>query len=178
MRTLQNNHNFRTHIFFNPFLETILKERSNRHHRRRRPQGTSLTGTQTVPKHLFSAAQSVKNLPAAQIWFNSWVGRMPWRRQWQPTPGLLPGKSHGQRSLAGCRPGGHLESARLRTKTFTFTSSLLPAGPSPVLPGLHGAPRLQCALTHRLPRQVRRTSPASKSPTGEYCSFLGESRTF
>ena len=30
---------------------------------------------------------------------------MPWRRQWHPTPGLLPGESHGQRSLAGCRPG-------------------------------------------------------------------------
>ena len=30
-----------------------------------------------------------------------------WRRQWQPTPVLLPGKSHGQRSLVGCSPWGH-----------------------------------------------------------------------
>ena len=30
----------------------------------------------------------------------------PWRRQWQPTPVLLPGKSHGQRSLVGCSPWG------------------------------------------------------------------------
>ena len=29
------------------------------------------------------------------------------RRQWQPTPVLLPGKSHGQRSLGGCSPWGH-----------------------------------------------------------------------
>ena len=29
-----------------------------------------------------------------------------WRRQWQPTPVLLPGKSHGQRSLEGCSPWG------------------------------------------------------------------------
>ena len=29
------------------------------------------------------------------------------RRQWQPTPVLLPGKSHGQRSLVGCSPWGH-----------------------------------------------------------------------
>ena len=29
-----------------------------------------------------------------------------WRRRWHPTPGLLPGKSHGQRSLVGCRPWG------------------------------------------------------------------------
>ena len=29
-----------------------------------------------------------------------------WRRQWHPTPVLLPGKSHGQRSLVGCNPWG------------------------------------------------------------------------
>ena len=31
----------------------------------------------------------------------------PWRRKWQPTPGFLPGKSHGQRSLVGYSPGEH-----------------------------------------------------------------------
>ena len=31
----------------------------------------------------------------------------PWRRQWHPTPVLLPGKSHGWRSLVGCSPWGH-----------------------------------------------------------------------
>ena len=36
-----------------------------------------------------------------------WPGRLkPWRRQWHPTPVLLPGKSHGQRSLVGCSPWG------------------------------------------------------------------------
>ena len=39
--------------------------------------------------------------------FNPWVGKMPWRRKWQPTPVLLPGKSHGQRILAGYSPWGH-----------------------------------------------------------------------
>ena len=33
-----------------------------------------------------------------------------WRRQWQPTPVLLPGKSHGWRSLVGCSPWGLEES--------------------------------------------------------------------
>ena len=33
-----------------------------------------------------------------------------WRRQWHPTPVLLPGKSHGQRSLVGCSPWGLEES--------------------------------------------------------------------
>ena len=30
-----------------------------------------------------------------------WVERIPWRREWQPTPVFLPEKSHGQRSLVG-----------------------------------------------------------------------------
>ena len=33
--------------------------------------------------------------------FDPWVRKMPWRRKWQPTPVLLPGKSHGRRSLVG-----------------------------------------------------------------------------
>ena len=33
--------------------------------------------------------------------FDSWVRKIPWRRQWQPTPVFLLGKCHGQRSLAG-----------------------------------------------------------------------------
>ena len=33
--------------------------------------------------------------------FNPWVGKIAWSRKWQPTPEFLPGKSHGQRSLAG-----------------------------------------------------------------------------
>ena len=38
--------------------------------------------------------------------FNSWVGKIPWRRKWKPTSGFVPGKSHGQRSLVGCSPWG------------------------------------------------------------------------
>ena len=41
--------------------------------------------------------------------FNPWVRMIPWRRKWQPTPVLLPGKFHGQRSLAGYSPQGHKE---------------------------------------------------------------------
>ena len=36
--------------------------------------------------------------------FNPWVGKIPWRRGWQPTPVFLPGESHGQRGLAGYSP--------------------------------------------------------------------------
>ena len=42
--------------------------------------------------------------PACQsnkLRFYPWVRKFPWRREWQPNPVFLPGKSHGQRSLAG-----------------------------------------------------------------------------
>ena len=39
-------------------------------------------------------------------WFDTWVWKIPWRRKWQPTPVLLAGKSHEQRSLAGYSPRG------------------------------------------------------------------------
>ena len=42
--------------------------------------------------------------------FNHWVGKIPWRREWQPTPGFLPGKSHGQRSQVGYSPWAGKES--------------------------------------------------------------------
>ena len=44
--------------------------------------------------------------PSRRCEFDTWVGKIPWRRKWQPTPVFLPGKSHGQRSLAGYRPQG------------------------------------------------------------------------
>ena len=36
--------------------------------------------------------------------FDPWVGKIPWRRAWQPTPVFLPGEPHGQRSLVGYGP--------------------------------------------------------------------------
>ena len=42
--------------------------------------------------------------------FDPWVGKIPWRRTWQPILVFLPGKSHGQRSLADYGPHGHQES--------------------------------------------------------------------
>ena len=38
-----------------------------------------------------------------------WVGQIPWSREWQPTPVFLPGKFHGQRSLAGYSTGSYKE---------------------------------------------------------------------
>ena len=41
--------------------------------------------------------------------FDPWVGKILWRKKWQPTPVFMPGKFHGQRSLAGYSPWGQKE---------------------------------------------------------------------
>ena len=53
-------------------------------------------------------AQRVKSLPVKR--FHPWVGKTPWRREWQPTHIFLPGKSHGQMSLGGYSPRGCKDS--------------------------------------------------------------------
>ena len=53
--------------------------------------------------------------------FSPWVGKIPWRRKWQPTPVFLPGESHGQRNLAGYSPWDSQRVGHNRvTNTFTF----------------------------------------------------------
>ena len=61
---------------------------------------------------------------------------MDWRRQWHPTPVLLPGKSHGWRSLVGCGPWGLEESDTTEWLHFHFSLSCIGEG--------HGNP-LQCS---------------------------------
>ena len=39
-----------------------------------------------------------------------WVGKIRWRRKWQPTPVFLPGEAHGQRSQVDYSVYGHKES--------------------------------------------------------------------
>ena len=51
-----------------------------------------------------------------------------WRRQWHPTPVLLPGKSHRRRSLVGCSPWGHKESDTTERLCFHFSLSCLGEG--------------------------------------------------
>ena len=41
--------------------------------------------------------------------FHPWVGKITWRKKWQPTPVFVPGESHGQRSLAGYSSWGRKE---------------------------------------------------------------------
>ena len=51
-------------------------------------------------------AHTVKNLPAIQ---ETWVGKIPWRRAWQPTPVLLPGESPWTVEPGGYSTWGHKE---------------------------------------------------------------------
>ena len=53
---------------------------------------------------------------------------LPRRRQWQPTPGLLPGKSHGRRSLVGCSPWGCEDSNTTERLHFHFSLSCIGEG--------------------------------------------------
>ena len=67
-----------------------------------------------VPQHLSQVALVVKSPPATagdmRRGFDPRVGKIPWRRVWEPSPAFLLGESHGQRSLAGYSPGGCNES--------------------------------------------------------------------
>ena len=60
----------------------------------------------------------VKNLPGMQeTQVESLGGKIPWRREWLPTPVFLPAESHGQMSLVGYTPWG----CRIRHDQVTFT---------------------------------------------------------
>ena len=67
----------------------------------------------------FPSGSAVKYLPAVypaclrrhqRHRFDPWVGKIPWKRKWQPSPVFLPGKSHGPRSLGGYNLWGRKES--------------------------------------------------------------------
>ena len=61
--------------------------------------------------------------------FFLWLSIFPlWRRQWHPTPALLPGKSHGRRSLVGCSPWGREESDTTEQLHFHFSLSCIGEG--------------------------------------------------
>ena len=65
-----------------------------------------------IPKSMgFSGSSSGKECACRcrrhkKCGFDPWIGRIPWRRAWQPTPVFLPGEFHGQKSLVGFSPQG------------------------------------------------------------------------
>ena len=73
--------------------EKVLKDR----HLRDSPRTSKRTCVTENKPWLFKALETVKLIVTSLVY---------WRRQWHPTPVLLPGKSHGWRSLVGCSPWG------------------------------------------------------------------------
>ena len=53
--------------------------------------------------------------------FHPWIRKIPWRREWLPTPVFFPGEFHRQRSLAGYSMGSPRVGHNWTTNTFTFT---------------------------------------------------------
>ena len=93
-----------------------------------------MVGTSDLIKEIIqrSPGGSDGKQSALQSWrpgFDPWAGKIPWRKEWLPTPVFLPGKSHGQRSLAGCIPLGSQESnvTEQLTISHTFTEILAPS---------------------------------------------------
>ena len=74
---------------------------------------------------LEEGAQAWRHLCISVFPFIVQLGR---RRQWQPTPVLLPGKSHGQRSLVGCSPWGRWEWDTTERLHFHFSLSCIGEG--------------------------------------------------
>ena len=64
-------------------------------------QGHSSYWTRT---HSYDLIFHLRSLQCRRLGFNPWVGNIPWRREELPTPVFLPGKFHGQKSLAGYSP--------------------------------------------------------------------------
>ena len=67
-------------------------------------------------------------LPSSTLVYFTYSKPIIRRRQWHPTPVLLPGKSHGQRSLVGCSPWGCEESDTTEWLHFHFSLSCIGEG--------------------------------------------------
>ena len=85
--------------------------------------GNLVFGSSVFSKSNLKFSVHILLKPSMRPWFNPWVGKMPWRRTWQPTPIFLPRKSHGQRSLMGYSPWNHKQ---VNTTEQLTLSSLSP----------------------------------------------------
>ena len=104
--------------------------------------------------------------------FNSWVGKIPWRVKWQPTPVFLLGESHGWRSLVGYGPRGCKASDTTERLQFHFHFTTLvvqlcltlcdPMNCStPGLPVHHQLPEFTQTHVHRVNDAIQPSHPLS-----------------
>ena len=74
--------------------------------------------------YIFPGGSEVKASASNTGDLGPWVGKIPWRRKWQPTPVFLPRESHGRRSLVGYSPWGHKESDTTERLNLYIVESL------------------------------------------------------
>ena len=113
--------------------------------------------------------------------FDPWVGKIPWRRKWQFTPGLLPGKSYGQRSLVGYSPWGcqeldkkvrlHFTSEKLKNKHAETNDTITEIKNTLLLLSRFSHVRL-CVTHRRQPTRLPRPWDSQGKNTGMGCHFL------
>ena len=75
-----------------------------------------------LPKWLSDKESACQCRRYRRLGLDPWVGEIPWRRAWQPTPVFLPGESHGQRSLASYGSQGRKESHTTEATEHAFIS--------------------------------------------------------
>ena len=105
--------------------------------------------------------------------FDPWIGKIPWRRTWQPTPVFLPGKSHEQRSLMGYSPWAHKDP----DTQFSSVTQLCPTlcdsidRSTPAFPVHHQLLELTQTHVHGLGDAIKPSYPLlSPSPPAFYLS--------
>ena len=90
-----------------------------------RPRGCRSFGIWFHPKLALKERVSLEEIENSDPF---WCSAESLRRQWQPTPVLLPGKSHGLRSLVGCSPWGCYELDMTEGLPFHFSLSCIGEG--------------------------------------------------
>ena len=106
--------------------------------------------------------------------FDPWVGKIPWRRKWQPTPVFLPGKFYGHRRLMGYSPWGGKELKMTEHACLLPTDKWIQAVQTHVVQG--------CSMNQNtnqvLPRTLSSFHPAHMLPfpthgrTTHYVRFI------
>ena len=110
-------------------------------YQRQTMRSLGLTYTHGLPQGLSSKDFHLRGREHRRLGFNPWVGKIPWRRAWQPTPVSLPGQrilalSRGQRSLVGYSPWGGKESDTTEASWHTCTPFSEGSPPNRAGPGL------------------------------------------
>ena len=94
-------------------------------YQRQTMRSLGLTYTHGLPQGLSSKDFHLRGREHRRLGFHPWVGKIPWRRAWQPTPVSLPEEFHGQSSLAGYSPWGLKESDTTEQLSLHFTYWLI-----------------------------------------------------